>query len=162
MFSGAWFRRTGEAWLNVSDRTVVASIVGLVALVFCAIAVIDWLMFDTGRSALGIMLGEDVLASVSIFGFTYGMVHNSRRQRESLRREQRIVAETNHHIRNALELIQLSAQTTRDQQVIAQVSVAVERIQWALRELSNEKSFYQVLPGDPAAKVKRERKRKSG
>jgi hypothetical protein len=46
-----------------------------------------------------------------------------------------MIAEMNHHIRNALELIQLSAHTTHNAQLIANIDAAAGRIQWALREI---------------------------
>lgn len=59
-------------------------------------------------------------------------------RRENVALRLRTIADMNHHIRNALQTIQLSAYSTKDQQAIGEISEAVERIQWALRE---------VLPG---------------
>ena len=46
-----------------------------------------------------------------------------------------MIGEMNHHIRNALELIQLSAHTTHNAELIANIETAAGRIQWALREI---------------------------
>ena len=59
-------------------------------------------------------------------------------RRENVAARLKMIADINHHIRNALQSIQLSAYSTKDQQAISDISEAVERIQWALRE---------VLPG---------------
>jgi len=46
-----------------------------------------------------------------------------------------MIAELNHHIRNALETISLSAYTTQNRQAMEIISGAVKRIDWALREI---------------------------
>jgi hypothetical protein len=159
MSSGSPLTSLREAWWSASERTVVGSTMAVSIFLFFVIGAADRLMLDKGLSAFGIMLGDDALASVLAFGFTYGLAHYARQRRETVQRERNIIAETNHHIRNALELIQLSTQTTHDQQVIAQVSFGVDRIQWVLRELLGENNFYAVLPSD-LGKLNQERKRK--
>jgi signal transduction histidine kinase len=56
------------------------------------------------------------------------------RHRLTLARTQ-VVAEMNHHIRNALTSIFLSAHATENQQLIRVISEGVDRIDWALREI---------------------------
>jgi hypothetical protein len=46
-----------------------------------------------------------------------------------------VIAEMNHHIRNALSPISLSLDATEDQQLERVISEAVDRIDWALREI---------------------------
>ena len=46
-----------------------------------------------------------------------------------------VIAEMNHHIRNALTPISLSADATENQQLIRAISEGVDRIDWALREI---------------------------
>jgi hypothetical protein len=46
-----------------------------------------------------------------------------------------MIAELNHHVRNALESIQLSAYSIKDQPSIRIIQESVDRIQWALREV---------------------------
>jgi len=59
---------------------------------------------------------------------------NRRQQRLTMARMQ-VIAEMNHHIRNALTSISLSAHVTENQQLIRVISEGVERIDWALREI---------------------------
>jgi hypothetical protein len=139
--------RVGESWLSTaSERTVLGIALGVAVLIFCVIGVADWLMYDAGFSPFGIMLGSGALAAVLAFGFTYRLARNAHERREVLLRELQVIGDTNHHIRNALELIQLSAHSIHDQQVIAQISIGVERIQWVLRELIGEGGYYQARP----------------
>jgi len=109
-------------------------------------------MYDAGIQPFGIMLASDALAAILAFGFIFHIVRSWHHRRETLNRELRIIGDTNHHIRNALELITLSAQTTHDQQVISQISVAVDRIQWVLRELLGEESFCGFCPENKGKK----------
>jgi hypothetical protein len=164
MFAGLSMNHVGGGWLSTaSQRTVLGIAVGVGACVFCVIGAADWLMFDAGLHPFGIMLGSDALAAILAFGFTYRIACHARERREALRRELKVIGDTNHHIRNALELIQLSAQTTHDQQVIEQISVGVERIQWVLRELIGESSYYSVSSSSGAAEnVIREKNHKTG
>jgi len=48
----------------------------------------------------------------------------------------KMIGDLNHHVRNALQSIQLSAYSTQDQEIIASVGDSVQRIEWALRESS--------------------------
>jgi hypothetical protein len=46
-----------------------------------------------------------------------------------------VIAEMNHHIRNALTPISLLADATENQQLVQVISDGVDRIDWALREI---------------------------
>ena len=60
-----------------------------------------------------------------------------------------VIEAMNHHIRNALDVISLSTYTIDDKQSVAAISEAVDRIEWALRE---------VLPRDsPLSEAERQR-----
>ncbi len=131
-----------RSWLTTaSERAVIGVAAATGAVVFIAISLADWLLYTAGLSPFGIMLIGAALAGVLAFTVTYRILNNWHERRETVRRELQIIGDTNHHIRNALELIQLSAQTTHDQQVIQQISIAVDRIQWVLRELLGEQTF---------------------
>src|SRR5512146_1056257 len=47
----------------------------------------------------------------------------------------RAIADVNHHIRNALDRIELTAHVTHNQQLIADIGGGVQRIEWALKEV---------------------------
>lgn len=130
------------SWLSTaSERAVLSVGIAIGVFVFCVIGAVDWLMYDAGIHPFGIMLIGAGLAGILAFGFTYRILSNWHERRATLRRELNVISETNHHIRNALELIQLSAQSTHDQHVIQQISVGVDRIQWVLREVMGENSL---------------------
>jgi len=56
------------------------------------------------------------------------------RQRDVVRRMQ-IIADANHHVRNALYTITLSVHVRNDPELTTITQSAVERIEWVLREV---------------------------
>lgn len=131
------------SWLTTASRVrigVVALCVG--GIVFLLMALVDVLMVDTGFSASRVMLGSAAFAGLLTFALTLMLLLQVHARREAVRAQLRVIGETNHHIRNALELIQFSAHSTHDQQAIESISGAVDRIQWVLRELLGETGSY--------------------
>jgi hypothetical protein len=47
----------------------------------------------------------------------------------------RLIAEMNHHVRNALQVIYASAMCSSDKRHLDKIGAAVDRIDWALREI---------------------------
>jgi hypothetical protein len=66
-----------------------------------------------------------------------------RQQHQAMLARMQIISELNHHIRNALAAISLSADLSRNQQCTRVISESVHRIDWALREILPRK---QPLP----------------
>ena len=58
-----------------------------------------------------------------------------RKQRAMLRQRVEVIANMNHHLRNALQVIEFNSYSTSDQEKLGAVKSSVNRIQWALREL---------------------------
>jgi hypothetical protein len=73
-----------------------------------------------------------ILASVVVFAY------EQKRYSQTLE-NLRIVAEMNHHVRNALQVILCSRVFGEHEQQVKAIAEAARRIEWALRE---------VLPGD--------------
>jgi len=61
-----------------------------------------------------------------------------RRQRQNIIRKLEVIRMMNHHVRNSLQVISYAASVPRQEELANKVRDAVERIEWALRE---------VLPG---------------
>ncbi len=61
-----------------------------------------------------------------------------RRQRQNIVRKLEVIRLMNHHVRNSLQVISFAASDSRQEKLAAEVRNAIERIEWALRE---------VLPG---------------
>ncbi|HKW25994.1 MAG TPA: hypothetical protein VJN48_09430 [Terriglobales bacterium] len=76
------------------------------------------------------------------------LLHNAYKARQYAMARLRVIAELNHHVRNALEVISLSAYITRDEEAIRRITEGVNRIDWALREILPRESF-PIDPGEP-------------
>lgn len=79
-----------------------------------------------------IFLVDDVLMGVVCAVIV--LLYEQRRRRE-LAAKLNVVAEMNHRVRNALQVIQYSAHATQEKQHIAIIGESVSRIEAALREI---------------------------
>ncbi len=97
---------------------------------------------------------ERIMAEVGsalILGMLAGRIlHHAYKARQDAMARLQVIAELNHHIRNALEVISLSAYITRDEEAIRRIMEGVNRIDWALREILPRQCF-PALSGDPPA-----------
>jgi signal transduction histidine kinase len=75
------------------------------------------------------------LSAVVVALLTAGLIHQANQRREAAQLRMQVIAEMNHHIRNALAAISLSTDTIQNQQCIRVISQSVDRITWALREV---------------------------
>ena len=76
----------------------------------------------------------------ALIGFAVGLLVllYERRQRQNIIRKLEVIRMMNHHVRNSLQVISFAASIPQQQELGNKVRDAVERIEWALRE---------VLPG---------------
>jgi signal transduction histidine kinase len=111
---------------------------------------------DLGR--LWERLLAEGLSAVVVALLTAGLIHQANQRREAALLRIQVIAEMNHHIRNALAAISLSTDTIENQQSIRVISQSVDRITWALREVlprsqplpeeERERLFYCELSRD--------------
>lgn len=80
------------------------------------------------------LLGEG-LSAVVVALLTAGLIHLANQRQEAALLRMQVIAEMNHHIRNALAAISLSTDTIQNQQSIRVISQSVDRIEWALRKV---------------------------
>jgi hypothetical protein len=122
-----WFTRAPEShlWLTA---------ILLSAVVYLLLSILDWLSF-VNFITLPIMMMVDGAVAVLCGALVLKIALDARARRRALFRRLEMIGEMNHHIRNALEEIALSAHLSHDPQVITTISNASERIQWALREI---------------------------
>jgi hypothetical protein len=94
---------------------------------------------------------NDLIAAafIGLLIFLYEM-RRKRRMQDRLQ----IIEQMNHHVRNALQLISLSSHANERDEHLRMVAQAVERIDWALREILPGSD---VIPGPkaPAHKLRR-------
>jgi hypothetical protein len=88
---------------------------------------------DIGRSRERLL--AEGLTAVILSCLTAKLVHATKERHRLAVARMQVVAEMNHHIRNALSPVSLSLDATENQQLKLVISQAVDRIDWALREI---------------------------
>ena len=104
-------------------------------LVFMVGAGLDWFVLHENESRNIAISVSDTLAAVIAGILVFRLLQYERDRREQLRQRLETIAEMNHHVRNALQVISLSAYSYADQQQLEAVRESVNRIQWALKEV---------------------------
>ena len=84
----------------------------------------------------GIAMMDDAL--VGLAGGLLVLLYEQRQRRNTIKKLE-VIRQMNHHVRNSLQVISFAASVARPEQTQEQLQAAVERIEWALRE---------VLPGE--------------
>jgi signal transduction histidine kinase len=126
---------------------------GRLMLVCIGLALLVWGVgfgFDRLLARDGVTRTEILITSNGLTGLVAGLLFYNLALKERIRREiirdrLRIIADMNHHIRNALQVITYAAATRKDAESLELIRSSVERIEWTLRE---------VLPGQPAVSDK--------
>jgi signal transduction histidine kinase len=132
----------------MSRGFVLGATLGVGIVSFLATELLRYLLVpDIGR-AHERLLAEGLTAL--IVGLLAGKLVQITRERHRLTMARmQVIAEMNHHIRNALSPISLSLDATENEQLKGVISESVDRIDWALRE---------ILPREiPLAKAQREK-----
>jgi hypothetical protein len=133
----------------------------LIVLCVCVVVLVwmvgysfDRLLAKDGVTRTDILLTSNALTGI-VAGFLFFSLTNYERLRRKLVRERlHTIAEMNHHIRNALQVITYATVAGHDESV-EMIRSSVERIEWALRE---------VLPGhvtSPATAPETENRRET-
>src|SRR5689334_19828439 len=68
-------------------------------------------------------------------GLFWHLERDHRCQQRASQRQLEVVAEMNHHIRNALKVIAFYTAQNEEKKEVAQIREAAERIEWSLREV---------------------------
>lgn len=98
----------------------------------------DRVLAKDGVTRTDILLTSNFLTGL-VAGFLFYSLSNYERLRRKLVQERlRTIAEMNHHIRNALQVITYATASKSESGSVELIRNSVERIEWALRE---------VLPG---------------
>lgn len=92
-----------------------------------------WLVPELGRH--GERVVAEAVTALIVGGLAVLLMREVTTLRETTIARLQVIAEMNHHIRNALAAISLSAYVIEDQQSVRFISDAVNRIDWALREI---------------------------
>jgi uncharacterized membrane protein YbhN (UPF0104 family) len=105
-----------------------------VVLVFIISAGADILLIRQHEPARLTIELSDGVSSLVIGLLSYKLIRSYQDRRVRLRKRLEVISDMNHHVRNALQVIALTAHG-KDKQEISAIQESVNRIQWALREL---------------------------
>jgi signal transduction histidine kinase len=133
---------------GIDAKTIVVSLgVGIVS--FLATEFMHYLLVpDIGRRWER-FLAEGVSAVVVAF-LIARLLHLAHKQRRAMLVRMEVISEMNHHVRNALAAIILTAESIEDRRSMQIISESVDRIEWALREvLVRRKPLQEMVPEQP-------------
>ncbi|MGA8273196.1 MAG: hypothetical protein WB919_16660 [Candidatus Sulfotelmatobacter sp.] len=123
-----------ERTAPASWRFVLGAAVGVGLVSFLGTELMHYLLVpDIGRSDERLL--AEGLSALIVSCLTAKLVQITRERHQLTVARMQVIAEMNHHIRNALSPVSLSLDATENQQLKGIVSEAVDRIDWALREI---------------------------
>jgi hypothetical protein len=103
-------------------------------LIFVVSVGADMLLLHDHQPARFTIEVSDAISSLVIGLLSYRLFRMQQQRREYVRHKVEVIADMNHHVRNALQIISLTTHG-KDKQEIGAIRESVNRIQWALREL---------------------------
>jgi hypothetical protein len=125
--------------LRKDSKTRLVLLCVLVMLIVWAVGFgFDRLLARDGVTRNDILATSNGLTGLVAGYLFYTLALNERVHRELIRARLRIIAEMNHHIRNALQVITYATAVGKADESVELIRRSVERIEWTLRE---------VLPG---------------
>ncbi len=108
---------------------IVVLVVGVIGVGF------DRLLLTEGVKRLDILVLSNGLTGIAA-GLLYFQITRIERERQAVTQARlRTIAEMNHHIRNALQVISYAGVTQDRDASVELIRSSVERIEWALREV---------------------------
>jgi hypothetical protein len=128
---------------NLPDETVWSRRSSLFALIVAVIVsilgvIFDWLLVKEGLPRLDMLILSNGLTGLFAGWLFYQIAKEERSNRELVRARMKTIAELNHHIRNALQVIKYLGGAQRsglDAMQLQLINDSVNRIEWALREV---------------------------
>lgn len=149
-----------ESWLFRASRLEFASIAIAVALLIFSVGEwLDWLVLDKVLPFRTMVAADGVVAALAGL-LLFKVLADARRRHREMLRHMETIAEMNHHIRNALQVIAYhNVSHPSSGQAVDQVGEAVERIEWALREVLPERRLADAEPGAEPHQPERRRNR---
>jgi hypothetical protein len=129
--------KIGQFLVQLSDRRstrIISSLsLGAIAGVVEVLAH-ESLLFSFGAHELAVM-GDAIIVAVFVFLLTFVELAAVHERRSRVLRELQVIADLNHHVRNALSAIQYAAYASTDKSNLEIVNTSIERIDHILKEL---------------------------
>jgi two-component sensor histidine kinase len=135
----SWSRRSGLLSLLV---VVIVSLIGVV---------LDRLLLKEGIPRLDMLIFSNGLTGLLAGSLFYQMAREAKGSRALMEERMKTIAELNHHIRNALQVIKFlgGQRSGLDAVQLQLINDSADRIEWALREVLPRYSVGAVpVPGE--------------
>jgi hypothetical protein len=117
-----------------SWQFVILAAVAVAAVSFVATELMHYILVpDIGPSPERLL--AEGFSALAVGLLTAKLVQVARERHRLIVARMQVIAEMNHHIRNALSPVSLSLDATDDRYLTRVISDAVDRIDWALREI---------------------------
>lgn len=122
-----------RAWTSSWQFVMVAALaVGAVS--FLATELMHYILVpDIGRSRERLL--AEGFSALLVALLAAKVIQMTRQRHQLLLARMQVISEMNHHIRNALSPLSLSSDDVQNQQLKGVIDYAVDRIDWALREI---------------------------
>src|SRR5215472_6001707 len=126
-----------------------------------AVAVIgfllDHVLVKEGLPGIDMLIISNSITGLFAAGMLYQVVREERAKQELVQARMKTIAELNHHIRNALQVIKFWGAQQRpslDAMQLQLINDSVDRIEWALREVLPRYQVDTPIPIDQPPQVK--------
>ncbi len=127
-------RSMGAMWLSRSRHLVLLAAVFAVLMFLCSLA-LDWVLLRHHEGTVATIIVSDALAGLVAGALVLKLLQYGRERRQRMEQRLQTISDMNHHIRNALQVIAFSVHSAGNQKELEEINEAVDRIQWALREV---------------------------
>lgn len=124
-----------DDWLPNWRRLAVISLL-FALFVFCSSLALDYILLVHRDSPVATVEVSDALAALLAGVLFYKILDAGRRRRKLILQRLETIDQMNHHIRNALQVISFTVHANQEHaKEVTNIDRAVNRIQWALREI---------------------------
>ena len=127
-----------DSWVNRASKSKLRALAGGVGLAVFGSAMLVDRVSRHGDHSSRLLMTWNAVAGFAAGWMAMKTIDRERERRNTMAERLKMIGDLNHHVRNALQSIQLSAYSSQDQAIIASVGDSVQRIEWALREIVPE------------------------
>jgi ABC-type multidrug transport system fused ATPase/permease subunit len=121
-------------WRTASRLQLICAGMGLVILIFGVLSGLDvFIWFSPDLAPL--LPIADLFVALLCGGLMGKIIYDARARSRLVQQHLQVVAEMNHHIRNALQDIEFTTHTAHSREATESIDRAVSRVEWALREI---------------------------
>lgn len=130
-------KRSAERPDTFWAQKISALVVLVVLVVFALGFIFDRFLIKEGIPRVDVLLIANAIPGLVAGMLFYQFARNEKREREFVRERMRTIAELNHHIRNALQVIKFcgSDQANLGTMQLQLIKESANRIEWALKEV---------------------------